>query len=256
MEPVQDPTVACAQDKSWFPKRDWLARHEALIIESRKKAADCKVVFLGDSITEGWQGEGKEVWEEEYGHYGALNLGIGGDEVQHVLWRVQNGEVDGLAPECAVILIGTNNIGNVGHAAGAIAPGIKILVGELRKRLPDTRLLLMGTFPRDAEPDTAFRQEVIALNKMTHQLRDGDKVFYLDIGEYLTDYEQRIHADTMPDFLHLSAKGYQIWADKMALTLRRLVHGREGRQTELIRAVTAGGTPGTTKFNIARPSKL
>lgn len=84
---------------------------------------------------QGWGGEGKELWEEHYAQpYNALNLGIGGDEVQHVTWRVQHGEVDAIKPECAVILIGTNNIGNVGHTAEPVAAGVRLLLDELRAR--------------------------------------------------------------------------------------------------------------------------
>lgn len=210
-EPVQDPTVAAPQDKSWFQTTDWLAFHEDLVKESVKKGSDCRVVFMGDSITQGWGGEGKEVWKAHYAEYNALNLGIGGDEVQHLLWRVQNGEIDAVSPDAVVILIGTNNIGNVGHKAGVIASGVQLLLAELRHRLPEARLLLMGCFPRDAAPDTAFRQEVIALNKLLYTMRDGEHIFYLDIGEYLTDFKQEITADVMPDYLHLSAQGYEIW---------------------------------------------
>ena len=105
----EDPTVPAPQEKEWFAKEDWLAMHESLLAESREKGDACKLVFLGDSITQGWGGEGKDVWAEHYADYGALNLGIGGDEVQHVTWRVQNGEVDAISPEVAVILIGTNS---------------------------------------------------------------------------------------------------------------------------------------------------
>ena len=135
---MEDPTVPAPQSKEWFPKADWLKRHEALLAASQAVGDECKLVFLGDSITEGWGGEGKALWEEHYGRpYKALNLGIGGDEVQHVTWRVQHGEVDAINPECAVILIGTNNIGNVGHKAEPIAAGIRLLLDELRTRSCD-----------------------------------------------------------------------------------------------------------------------
>ena len=135
---MEDPTVPAPQSKEWFPKADWLKRHEALLAASQAVGDECKLVFLGDSITEGWGGEGKALWEEHYGRpYKALSLGIGGDEVQHVTWRVQHGEVDAINPECAVILIGTNNIGNVGHKAEPIAAGIRLLLDELRTRSCD-----------------------------------------------------------------------------------------------------------------------
>jgi lysophospholipase L1-like esterase len=169
---AEDPTVPAPQSKEWFPEADWLARHEQLLAASSKVGEACSLVFLGDSITEGWAGEGKQLWDEHYGEpYGALNLGIGGDEVQHVTWRVQHGEIDAISPTCAVILIGTNNIGNVGHKAEPVAAGIRLLLDELRARLPDTKLLLMATFPRDPEPDTPFRKEVAHLNRLIQKFR-------------------------------------------------------------------------------------
>ena len=231
---MEDPTVPAPQDKEWFAKEDWLARHEQLLAESRKKGDGCELVFLGDSITEGWMGEGLATWRERYAEpYGAVDLGIGGDEVQHVTWRVQNGEVDALSPKVAVILIGTNNIGNVGHKAGPVAAGVRMLLDELRARLPTTKLLVMATFPRDPAPGTPFRQEIEELNGLVRKFRDGQHIFVLDIGpEFFSDRPDFIHTfreggaitdDVMPDFLHLSAKGYQIWADAMAPILERLM---------------------------------
>ena len=242
----EDPSVPAPQEKEWFAKEDWLAMHESLLAESREKGDACKLVFLGDSITQGWGVEGKDVWAEHYAEYGALNLGIGGDEVQHVTWRVQNGEVDAISPEVAVILIGTNNIGNVGHKAEPVAAGIRLLLDELRARLPETKLLLMATFPRDEHPDTPFRKEVADLNRIVQAYRDGEHIFFLDIGEFFTDYKQDISADIMPDFLHLSAAGYGIWRSNMDQTLKRLMHGREGR----IASVERPGGP----LNLRKPA--
>eukprot|EP01047_Picozoa_sp_COSAG01_P000806 COSAG01_NODE_16_length_40091_cov_15.728646_19_plen_174_part_00 len=167
--------------------------------------------------------------------------------------RVQHGEVEPLTKaRCAVILIGTNNLGNVGHRAGAVAAGAALLIGELKRRLPETNLLLLGVFPRDAEPGTPLRTEVLELNRQLQLLRDGERVFFLDIGEYFTDYRQRVDAETMPDFLHLSAAGYEIWRSNMQLTLRRLLHGRKGRQTKVVRKSTGANSPDIV-LNLARP---
>ena len=114
------------------------------------------------------------------------------------------------------------DIGNVGHKAEPVAAGIRLLLDELRARLPDTKLLLMATFPRDEHPDTPFRKEVADLNRIVQAYRDGEYIFFLDIGEFFTDYRQDISADIMPDFLHLSAAGYGIWRSNMDQTLTRL----------------------------------
>jgi lysophospholipase L1-like esterase len=228
---AEDPCVPAPQSKEWFPEADWLARHDALLAASRQNPESCELVFLGDSITEGWAGEG---WEQRYAQpHGALNLGIGGDEVQHLTWRVQHGELDAISPAVAVILIGTNNIGNVGHKASPVAAGVRLLLDELRAKLPATKLLLLATFPRDPQPGTAFRQEVSDLNAVLRTFRDGQHIFFLDVGpaffadkpDFVTTFRETevIQDDVMPDYLHLSSKGYQIWADTMSPILQRLL---------------------------------
>eukprot|EP00913_Durusdinium_trenchii_P010683 g10023.t1 len=179
----------------------------------------------------GWLGNGFELWQDQYlKPYSALNLGIGGDEVQHVLWRVQQGALDNLDPLLLVLMIGTNNIGNSGHKAQQIAEGIQKLLQELtlwpseligKAKLPRTRFLLLGVLPRDQAPGSALRREVLELNRLLASLEDGKMVDFLDLGEHFLTSEGVIAQEIMEDFLHLSPKGYAIWAEKMQNTLRR-----------------------------------
>ena len=155
--------------------------------------------------------------------YGAVNLGIGGDEVQHVLWRVQNGAVDFVNPKVVVLLIGTNNIGNSGHDPTQVADGIRKLLQELSARLPQSRILLLGVFPRDEFSTTPFRSAVEKLNVLIRSCGDGERIMFLDISKKFLLPDGKISAEVMPDFLHLSFEAYRIWADAMQPLLTSLM---------------------------------
>ena len=122
--------------------------HEKFLAEAKQGKID--LLFLGDSITQGWHDNA--VWKRFYGPRHAANFGIGGDRTEHVLWRLQHGEVDGIHPRVVVLMIGTNNSGD--NTSGEIVAGIKAIVDELRKRLPDSKILLLGVFPRGQKPNT------------------------------------------------------------------------------------------------------
>jgi lysophospholipase L1-like esterase len=202
----------------------WKQMHEAFL--KRAKQGDVDLIFLGDSITQGWDGlnaEGqgpRQVWDRYYGPRKAANFGIGGDRTEHVLWRLDHGEVDGIKPKVVVLMIGTNNI----HAdtPAEIADGITAIIERLRSKLPDTRILLLGIFPRSQKPD-ATRDRVNAVNARIARLDDGKYVDYLDIGRHFLNEDGTIPQDVMPDFLHLTRKGYTIWADAIEPTLWRML---------------------------------
>jgi lysophospholipase L1-like esterase len=175
------------------------------------KQGDIDLVFLGDSITDGWRGGGKAVWAENFAPLKAANFGIGGDRTQHVLWRIQNGELDGYKAKAVVMMIGTNNLGP--NTNEEIADGITVLVKEIQKRQPQARLLLLGIFPRSAKPTDGSRQRIKDINATIAKMDDGQKVFYMDIGEKFLDADGTLPKEIMPDALHPNAKGYQIWAD-------------------------------------------
>ena len=125
----------------------WVKRHESF--NERVKKGNVDLIFIGDSITQGWEGAGKKVWEEFYGKRNAVNLGIGGDRTQHVLWRLENGNIEGIKPKLAVLMIGTNNSGS--NSSEQIAAGVTAIVEKLRKELPETKVLVLGIFPRGAD---------------------------------------------------------------------------------------------------------
>jgi len=196
--------------------------HEQFL--KRKAEGPIDVLFLGDSITEGWSGRGKDIWNKNYADMNAANFGIGGDRTQHVLWRIDNGELDGIHPKVLVLLIGTNNIG---YSADEILKADIKIVKEIHEKLPDTRVLVLAIFPRGADPtkpDVALmREKIIAVNKGLAALDDGDKTRYLDFGDKFLDADGNIPKDIMPDALHPNAKGYQIWVDAMAPLLAQMM---------------------------------
>lgn len=197
----------------------WMKRHESF--NERVKQGNVDLIFIGDSITQGWEGAGKEVWAKSYTPRHAVNLGIGGDRTQHVLWRLDHGNIDGIKPKLAVIMIGTNNSGT--NTAEQIADGITAIVEKLRTRLPETKILLLGIFPRGADNTDTKRIKNNATNAMVAKLADGKMVTYLDIGPKFLAADGTLSKEIMPDLLHLSPAGYQIWADSIEESVKTLL---------------------------------
>lgn len=242
-----------------------IPRHQEFLkrIEQSQGAGD--VLFIGDSITHGW--EGQRAWQEHFGNFKPVNLGIGGDQTGHVLWRITDGkEIDRLKPKAAVLMIGTNNTG--GHSAQQIAGGIQAIVEELRRQKPDIKILVLGVFPRgnssDAErsvaqiteaiqpineelkkeqpdqkrlnalfrnlerfkgtiPAAKLNKKIAEINAIISKLDDGKSVFYKDISKEFLDANGGLSGDIMPDYLHLSPKGYDLWGKAIKDEIAKLV---------------------------------
>ncbi|MGW8392627.1 GDSL-type esterase/lipase family protein [Pseudoduganella sp. HUAS MS19] len=204
----------------------WLQRHERKLEENRKLIAAGKkprLVFIGDSITEGWEKEGRAVWQRHYARHDAVALGFGGDHTENVLWRLRHGEVDGLAPEVAVLMIGTNNAGDRHDDPKATAAGIKAIIDELRSRLPRTRILLLAIFPREEQPAAFLRRLNESVNSIISSFADGEHVFYANINASLLNADGSLSRDIMPDLLHPHEKGYEIWARSLEPILQKLL---------------------------------
>jgi lysophospholipase L1-like esterase len=185
----------------------WMARHEKF--NERIKQGRVDLLLIGDSITQGWEGNGKDAWAKYYDKRNAVNLGIGGDRTEHVLWRLDNGNVDGISPKAAVLMIGTNNAGS--NSAEEIGAGIQAIVKKLREKLPQTKVLILAVFPRGEQPGPV-REKNAEASKIASQLADGKMVYFLDIGDKFLSPDGSLSKDIMPDFLHLSPAGYEIWA--------------------------------------------
>ena len=211
--------AARKKEYPWMSVATWTGKHEAFL--KRAKEGKIDLLFVGDSITEGWGTHA--VWQKTYGPLNAANFGIGGDTTENVLWRLENGELEGIAPKVAVVLIGTNNFGLEGHAPDAVVKGVTTVVQTLHKKLPATKILLLAIFPRDEKPTADIRKRIKTVNDQIVKLDDHKTVRYLDIGPKLSNPDGSLSKEIMPDFLHLSEKGYQIWADAMGPLLKELM---------------------------------
>jgi lysophospholipase L1-like esterase len=202
------------------PQANFLKSHESFVAVA--KQGEAQVVFLGDSITAGWNGQ-KALFEKEFGQYKAANFGIGGDRTQHVLWRVENGEFEGIKPKAVVLMIGTNNSGAADNPPEQIAAGIRNIIAAIHQRSPETKVLLLAIFPRGAtEANNPGRAKNQAVNALIAKYDDGQKVHFLDIGAKFLKPDGTLEKAIMPDLLHLNAASYQIWADAIREKLASL----------------------------------
>ena len=211
-----------ATDPAPRPDKGWQDRHSKFV--ERIKKGDADLLFIGDSITQGWEGSGKGVWAEEFESKKAVNLGIGGDRTQHVLWRLENGEIDGIAPKAAVVMIGTNNLG--ANTNEEIVAGITSIVKKLNDKLPKTKVLLLGIFPRGEKADNPLRTRIKAINAEIAKLNNKKSVFYKNIGGQFLAEDGSLPKATMPDFLHLSSNAYETWADAIEDDLEDLMESK------------------------------
>ncbi len=201
------------------PKQDgghFLARHESFL--QRGRQGPVGLLFLGDSITEGWARQAADIWDERYAPFQAANFGIGGDRIDHVLWRIDQGELNRIQPRVIVLMIGTND--SASRSGRQIAAGVRQILGLIRNRQAEARVLLLAIFPRGPRPgavrdDSAQRMQAIhEANAELATLDDGRQIRFLDLtAHFLRD--GRIPPDIMPDQLHPSRAGYRIWAEAM-----------------------------------------
>ena len=206
----------------------WL--HESFLARAK---SPIDVLFLGDSITEGWA-KAPHVWDHFYGLLRPANFGIGGDRTEHVIWRIENGELDGTHPKVVVLMLGTNNAGT--STGAEIAAADRKIVGLIRAKIPGTKVLLLAIFPRGANKnkegvitpttmeDAAQRMAVIhAANAELAQLDDGKNVRFLDLGAVFLGQDGKIPFALMPDQLHPTAAGYELWAEAMQPLLTEML---------------------------------
>jgi beta-glucosidase len=207
------------------PKGDkwWQERHAQ--IDDRLKKTDTELVFIGDSITQGWEGEGgRGVWEKFYGPRKAANMGIGGDQTQHVLWRLEHGNFDLVKPKLAVLMIGTNNSNGNDYTAEEIGAGITAIVKKLREKQPQMKILVLAIFPRGEKAENNRQRDKNAeASDIASKLADGQMIHYLDIGPKFLTADGTLSKDIMPDLLHLNEKSYTIWAEAIEPKVKELL---------------------------------
>ncbi|MFC1452538.1 GDSL-type esterase/lipase family protein [Verrucomicrobiota bacterium] len=201
--------------------KEWNDKHEAYVKTARKGGID--LLFVGDSITEYWSAEGKEVWKKVFEPQRAAQFGIAADKVENILWRLQHGELDkGLKPKALVLLGGINNSWGckreeTKERAAFIAAGIEEIVETVRGKLPETKIIVLAVFPLEDGRSPCVK----LVNKNIAKLDDGKKVFFLDIGRKLADKQGDLSRELTKDGTHLNEEGYQVWADAMAEAFKK-----------------------------------
>lgn len=226
---VASSLVPVTQGRDWRVY-DWPKRHAAIVKLMKERQPE--IVMVGDSITHFWSGdpggpgvEGRntapDVWNRAFAGRTVVNLGYGWDRTENVLWRLRHGEFEGVSPKVVVVMIGTNNV--TLNTPDDIAAGVTAIVDEIHKRSQKSRILLLGIFPRGEKPNE-HRVTIDAINQRLAKLNGRDGVVtWLDIGAKFLDADGSISKDVMYDFLHPSAKGYEIWVEAMQPTLARLL---------------------------------
>ena len=195
----------------WMALSHWYQLHsEDTALATEGKAP---LVFIGDSITQGWNGAGQTHWEKQFASLGAVNFGIGGDMTQNLLWRLKYGATENLDPKGVMLLIGTNNLSFTEDEPETIAAGVTAVVDALTESYPNADILLMGVFPRSEKPDHPARHKIARINSIISQLETRAHVTYLDITDQLLEPDGTLSKEVMPDFLHLSEEGYRRWTE-------------------------------------------
>lgn len=211
--------------KSWSEWQKWHRR-----FKQQARTERPPLVFLGDSITQGWTKEGIRTWNRFYKARGAANFGIAGDRTQHLLYRIQDGYFQENQPQVVVVMIGTNNIKGQRNTPRETVEGIEQVVSVLTKQLPTTQIILLGILPCGETASSQERLDATVVNVVLSEKEFGKTVLFLDLGQHFLERKGRISKEIMHDYLHLSAKGYQILANALEPSLKRL-EPREEKST-------------------------
>ncbi len=211
--------------------RNSLIAHEELL--AKRKQGQIDVYFVGDSITRRW-GTSDAAWKDlldnwraNFHGWNAADFGWGADKTQHILWRLQNGELDEVHPKVVVVMAGTNNVGtaeplgDTQARADEVVRGVTAIVGEIRRRAPKATVVLTGITPRN--DNIGVMPIINAANKGIARLADGRAVRYININEQLADSENKLRIGMTYDGLHLTPKAYQVWADALKPILTEIL---------------------------------
>lgn len=205
-------------DYPWMSVNTWDKMHAEDVLAAQYDSVD--VLFVGDSITAGWDWA---IWEKNFKPLNAANFGIGGDNTGNVLWRLQHGAVGNLQPKLIVLLIGVNNVGGLQESPEQAADGVTRVVQQLQLAWPNSKILLNAVFPFDQDAKSPNRAKVKQLNKIIGKLGNNKTIFFKDYGPLLLAKDGSIPADIMKDFLHPTPKGYEIWANAMTPDIEALL---------------------------------
>jgi lysophospholipase L1-like esterase len=215
LEPADIPAPRHLRNGAVEPH--FLSLHQQFL--DRGGSGPVDLLFLGDSITQGWTTTGLEVWNNNFAADHPANFGIAGDRTQNLLWRIDNGELNHINPRVVVLLIGTNN---TDYPWEDIARADTKIVEEIREKLPKSKLLLLAIFPREVSPKDPVREKIRKVNTVLSRLDDGTFIRYLNIGNIFLTSKDTVDMKRMPDFLHPNQSGYQMWADAMRPLLKEM----------------------------------
>lgn len=204
----------------------WLPRHQQKLAEAKaikEKGGKIDLLFIGDSITQGWEKAGAPVWQKHYAQRNAFAIGFGGDRTENVLWRLQHGALDNMSPKLVVMMIGTNNTGHRHENPEFTAAGIKTLLAEVQQRLPESKILLLAVFPRDENPDGQLRKINNGVNDLIKDFADNKTIYFADINSVFLTKDGVLPKTIMPDLLHPNEQGYELWAKALEPQLKKLL---------------------------------
>lgn len=200
---------------------DWMsvAQWHQLFEEDKQIAqkGNVDLLFIGDSITQGWH---PELWETYFAPYKAANFGVGGDQTGNLLWRLENGGIENISPKVVVVMIGVNNYGLNSDTPEDVFEGVAAVVAKLRHSFPQAKILVNGILPFQEFADSPMRAPVQKTNALIKNLADNQQIFYRDFGPLLLEQDGSISKEIMPDFLHPAKPGYQILADAILPVVR------------------------------------
>lgn len=221
-----------AQDSPTTPKErtDSLGKDQLREINADLKKLGEKIdlAFIGDSITRRWRGDGnKEVWNKYWGSYRAVNMGIGGDATQNVLWRLKNGQLEGYQARLFVVMIGTNNCWGRTTVPADVAAGVKEILDLIQSKQPQAKVLLLSILPVGEKPNPG-RETRAAINTLISKFHGGP-VEYLDISAKFLQPDRTISKEVMPDHLHLAPRGYEIWSEAIQDRVRAILSAKKDR---------------------------
>ena len=203
---------------SWMSVETWKKMHDEDVFVAKR--GDVDLLFVGDSITAGWNWD---IWQKSFSQYRPANFGIGGDHTGNVLWRLENGDKGNLKPKLVVLLIGVNNFGHLNETPQQVFDGVKAVVKALRTNYPKAKILVNGVFPFEESAISPKRALVKEVNSLIAKLDDNKHIFVKDYGSIFLQADDTISKEIMYDFLHPTPKGYQIWSDAMLPDIQQLM---------------------------------
>lgn len=214
---VADKPVPRVGSQPWMISEEWEARHNSQLSTPHRDQA--KVVFLGDSITDAWRMSPS--YKEHFSVYAPLNLGIGGEYTQNLLWRIEHGALDGLSPKAVVVMIGVNNLGG-GFTAQQTAKGVRAVIAAVQGKLPGVPTLLLSILPAGESPDAELRKKIVETNELIAKMQVPG-VTFVEIGSILLEPDGTISKSILRDFLHPTEAGYVRLGDALAPQLQQIV---------------------------------